>query len=119
MLAKFDEINSVSNQLNQCLVKADRRKLEIRNDLLRKMLEGNRVIVFPSPPLHTWNGIPRFNFIEANLKEVEACKLPQMSNQKRRTESVREHKEISAENQIKGSAQEFEVDKPAAKTSKN
>lgn len=51
VLAKFDEINSVSNQLKKCLAKADRRKLEVRNELLRKMLEGNRVIVFPSRTL--------------------------------------------------------------------
>ena len=51
---------------------------------MRTMLEHNKVIVFPSKTLTAWNGIPRFNFIEANLQEVDSSKLPDLVEKKRR-----------------------------------
>ena len=66
---KFDEINLASNQLK--LLKNDRHKLQERNDQLRRMLEPYKVIVFPSKTLTAWNGIPRFTFIEANIRDME------------------------------------------------
>ena len=38
------------------------------------MLEPNKVIIFPSKKLETWDSIPRFNFLLANLQDRDNTK---------------------------------------------
>jgi hypothetical protein len=69
---RFEEINKESEDFKLAFKNtSERRKMLTRNEQLRAMLEPHKVIVFPSPGTTTWNGLPRFNFVEANMKTVD------------------------------------------------
>ena len=48
--------------------------MESRTDQLRNLLAQNKIVIFPSEKIHAWDHLPRFKFLEADLRRLKNTK---------------------------------------------
>ena len=45
-------------------------KFDIRNNNLQEMMQDNAILIFPSPHVQAWDHLPRFTFLDVDMKKL-------------------------------------------------
>ena len=53
-----------------------------RNDRFKELMRQNAVIIFPELNLHAWDRLPRFTFLDVDLKQPNQDKVNKKSERK-------------------------------------